>query len=334
MVNDTGVMPNDHVPTSLRPLMAEVAVAAIALSRMISRNGLDGVLGASAGTNTDGDAQKALDVIADDLFLAAARKGGVRHFASEEQDEVVLLNPSAPLALAIDPLDGSSNIDTNVSVGTIFSIYDAAQDPEASFLRPVSEQIGAGYVIYGPQTAMLLTFGRGVQRYVLDLEANCFVLLDAQVGIPSDSSEFAINASNYRHWPKPIRSWVDDAVAGVEGPRGKNFNMRWIASLVAEVHRIMTRGGIFLYPRDDRKGYENGRLRLLYECAPIAMLVTQAGGGATDGTDPIMQQHVERLHQRTPFIFGSQGKVARVTAYHDMPESEAALFGKRGLFRS
>lgn len=334
MANNNGVMPNDHVPSNLRALMAEMAVAAIALSRMISRNGLDGALGAAAGTNTDGDAQKALDVIADDLFLAAARKGGVRHFASEEQDEVVLLNPTASLALAIDPLDGSSNIDTNVSVGTIFSIYDAADDPEVSFLRPVSEQIGAGYVIYGPQTAMLLTFGQGVQRYVLDLEANCFVLLDAQVTIPSDSSEFAINASNYRHWPKPIRSWVDDAVAGVEGPRGKNFNMRWIASLVAEVHRIMTRGGIFLYPRDDRKGYENGRLRLLYECAPIAMLVTQAGGGATDGTDPIMQQHAERLHQRTPFIFGSQGKVARVTAYHDMPESEAALFGKRGLFRS
>ncbi len=334
MVNGSGVMPYDHVPIGLRPLMAEMAVAAIDLSRMIARNGLDGALGAAAGTNTDGDAQKALDVIADNLFLAAARKGGVRHFASEEQDEVVLLNPSASLALAIDPLDGSSNIDTNVSVGTIFSIYDAAHDPEASFLRPVNEQLGAGYVIYGPQTAMLLTFGQGVQRYVLDLDANCFVLLDAQVSIPGDSSEFAINASNYRHWPKPIRSWVDDAVAGVDGPRGKNFNMRWIASLVAEVHRIMTRGGIFLYPRDDRKGYENGRLRLLYECAPIAMLVTQAGGGATDGIDPILQQPVEKLHQRTPFIFGSQGKVARVTAYHDMPESEAALFGKRGLFRS
>ncbi len=334
MVSDNGVLPTDLVPMRLWPLMGELARAAIALSRLISRNGLDGALGASAGTNTDGDTQKALDVIADDLFLIAARKGGVRHFASEEQDEVVALNPAGAFALAIDPLDGSSNIDTNVSVGTIFSIYDAATDPEASFCRPVSEQAGAGYVIYGPQTAMLLTFGQGVQRYVLDVEAGCFVLLDAQVAIPTDSSEFAINASNYRHWPKPIRSWVDDAVAGAEGPRGKNFNMRWIASLVAEVHRIMARGGIFLYPRDDRKGYENGRLRLLYECAPIAMLVAQAGGGATDGTALILAQRVERLHQRTPFIFGSEGKVARVTAYHDMPEAEAALFGKRGLFRS
>jgi fructose-1,6-bisphosphatase I len=334
MVSDIGVLPGDHVPTGLRPLMNELARAAVALSRLISRNGLDGALGAAAGTNTDGDTQKALDMIADDLFLAAARKGGVRHFASEEQDEVVVLHPSGTWALAIDPLDGSSNIDTNVSVGTIFAVYDAAPDPEASFLRPVSEQIGAGYVIYGPQTAMLSTFGQGVQRHVLDAEAGQFILTDAQVMIPTDSSEFAINASNYRHWPLPIRSWVDDAVAGVEGPRGKNFNMRWIASLVAEVHRIMTRGGIFLYPRDDRKGYENGRLRLLYECGPIAMLVAQAGGAATDGTDPILQQQTQRLHQRTPFIFGSLGKVARVTAYHDMPETEAALFGKRGLFRS
>lgn len=334
MASEDRALPETHVPPALLPLMDQMARAAIHLSRLISRNGIDGALGAAAGVNTDGDAQKALDVIADGLFLAAARKGGVRHFASEEQDDVVVLDDRAAWALAIDPLDGSSNIDTNVSIGTIFSIYVAARDPEASFLRPVSEQAGAGYVIYGPQTAMILSFGQGVQRYVLDVEAGRFVLTDAQVSIPADSSEFAINASNYRHWPKPIRAWVDDAVAGVEGPRGKNFNMRWIASLVAEVHRIMTRGGIFLYPRDDRKGYENGRLRLLYECAPIAFLVAQAGGGATDGTDPILRQSVDRLHQRTPFVFGSLGKVARVATYHDMPETEAALFGKRGLFRS
>lgn len=326
-------MPLDHVPNGLQPLMQEIAQASIALSRMIARNGLDGALGASAGTNSDGDTQKALDVMADDLFLTAARKGGVRHYASEEQDHVVVLD-DGDWALAIDPLDGSSNIDTNVSVGTIFSIYAAAASPDASFLRPVNEQIGAGCVVYGPQTAMFLTFGRGVQRYVLDTDIGAFVLLEDQVSIPTDSSEFAINASNYRHWPKPIRAWVDDAVAGVEGPRGKNFNMRWIASLVAEVHRIMTRGGIFLYPSDNRKGYEKGRLRLVYECAPIAMLVVQAGGGATDGTDPILSQATTTLHQRTPFVFGSLGKVARVAAYHDMPEVEAALFGKRGLFRS
>ncbi|WP_149588684.1 class 1 fructose-bisphosphatase [Tabrizicola flagellatus] len=334
MASDDGVLPTAHVPEALRPLMEEMAQAAIRLSRLISRNGLDGMLGTSAGTNADGDQQKALDVIADDLFLTAARKGGVRHFASEEQDSVVVLNEAAPWALAIDPLDGSSNIDTNVSIGTIFGIFPAAAEPDLSFLRPMSEQAGAGYVIYGPQTAMLLSFGQGVQRYVLDVEAGRFRLVDPQVTIPTESSEYAINASNYRHWPKPIQLWVDDAVAGAAGPRGKNFNMRWIASLVAEVHRIMSRGGIFLYPRDDRKGYENGRLRLIYECGPIAMLVTQAGGGATDGTDPILQQAATSLHQRTPFVFGTLGKVARVAAYHDMPETEAALFGKRGLFRN
>ena len=334
MTSGDGVLPTSHVPEALRPLMEEIARAGLSVSRLISRNGLDDALGASAGTNSDGDTQKALDVIADDLFLTAARRGGVRHYASEEQDEVVVLNDDARFALAIDPLDGSSNIDTNVSIGTIFSIYLASREPDASFLRPVSEQIGAGYVIYGPQTAMLLSFGSGVQRYVLDPQTARFVLVEAQVTIPPDSSEFAINASNYRHWPKPIRAWVDDAVAGSEGPRGKNFNMRWIASLVAETHRIMTRGGIFLYPADERKGYQMGRLRLVYECAPIAMLVVQAGGGATDGTDPILSQTATTLHQRTPFVFGSLGKVARVAAYHDMPETEAALFGKRGLFRS
>ncbi|MEZ5799019.1 MAG: class 1 fructose-bisphosphatase [Paracoccaceae bacterium] len=328
------MLPDSHVPLALRPLMQEIASAALALSRLIGRNGLEQALGAAAGTNSDGDAQKALDVLADDLFLTAARRGGVRHYASEEQDTVVELLDTAALALAIDPLDGSSNIDTNVSVGTIFSIYPAAETPDASFLRPVNQQLGAGYVIYGPQTAMLLSFGQGVQRYVLDAAAGRFVLVEQQVTIPVESSEFAINASNYRHWQAPVRAWVDDAVAGVDGPRGKNFNMRWIASLVAEVHRIMTRGGIFLYPADARKGYETGRLRLVYECAPIAFLVLQAGGGATDGTDPILGQTARALHQRTPFVFGSLGKVARVAAYHDMPETEAALFGKRGLFRS
>lgn len=327
-------MPMQLVPEAFRLLMAELAEASVQLARIIARNGLDGALGAAAGQNSDGDQQKALDVLADDLFLIAARRGGIRHYASEEQQDVVVLNETAPFALAIDPLDGSSNIDTNVSIGTIFSIYPAERQPEASFLRPVNQQVGAGYVIYGPQTAMLLTFGNGVQRYVLDAESGRFVLADAQVMIPAESSEFAINASNYRHWPRAIRTWVDDAVAGVDGPRAKNFNMRWIASLVAETHRIMFRGGIFLYPADARKGYENGRLRLVYECAPIAMLVLQAGGGATDGTDPILSQRAQRLHQRTPFVFGSLGKVARVAAYHDMPETEAALFNKRGLFRS
>lgn len=337
MTSGSETVPKTHVPPALHPLAEEIARAAVQLAGIIARNGLEQALGASAGTNSDGDTQKALDVLADDLFLQAARRAKLCHYASEEQDEVIGLAEAAPgagWAMAIDPLDGSSNIDTNVSIGTIFSIYPAAATPEASFLRPVREQAGAGYVIYGPQVALLMSFGRGVQRYVLDPETRAFVLVDPQVAIAPESSEFAVNASNYRHWPQPIRAYVDDCVAGAEGPRAKNFNMRWIASLVAEAHRIFARGGVFLYPADARKGYERGRLRLVYECAPIAFLCQQAGGGATDGTDPILSLRAETLHQRTPFVFGSLSKTARIAAYHDMPEAESALFGKRGLFRS
>ncbi|MBN2630932.1 MAG: class 1 fructose-bisphosphatase [Rhodobacteraceae bacterium] len=334
-MKDAPILPGEHIPPGLYPLMLEMANGAMELAKRISRNGLDESLGAAAGVNTDGDAQKALDVIADDLFLTAARRAKIAYFASEEQEHTVTLLEDGAYALAIDPLDGSSNIDTNVSVGTIFAIFPAAATADASFLRPMADLVGGGYFIYGPQTALLVTFGEGVQRYVLDTEQQKFFLTEARVTIPEESNEFAVNASNYRHWPKPIRAYVDDCVAGAEGPRGKNFNMRWIASLVAETHRILARGGIFLYPADDRKGYERGRLRLLYECGPIAMLITQAGGGATDGVDPVLGQSATGLHQRTPLIFGSKGKVARVTAYHDMTDDETnALFGKRGLFRS
>jgi fructose-1,6-bisphosphatase I len=335
MTSGSETVPKTHVPPALHALAEEIARAAVQLAGIIARNGLEQALGASAGTNSDGDTQKALDVLADDLFLQAARRARLCHYASEEQDEVIVLaeaTPGAGWAMAIDPLDGSSNIDTNVSIGTIFSIYPAAATPEASFLRPVREQAGAGYVIYGPQVALVMSFGRGVQRYVLDPETR--VLVDPQVAIAPESSEFAVNASNYRHWPQPIRAYVDDCVAGAEGPRAKNFNMRWIASLVAEAHRIIARGGVFLYPADGRKGYERGRLRLVYECAPIAFLCQQAGGGATDGTDPILALRADTLHQRTPFVFGSLSKTARIAAYHELPAAESALFGKRGLFRS
>lgn len=308
------VFPGQMVPAALHPLMNELARASIALARRIARNGVEEHLGALAGQNSDGDAQKALDVLADDLFLAAARQGGVAHYASEEQQGVVVLGPGA-LALAIDPLDGSSNIDTNLSVGTIFSIYPAAATPEASFLRPVAEQIGAGYVIYGPQVGLVCSFGAGVQRYVLDPEAGRFVLVAERVEIAPAAPEFAINASNYRHWPAPVRAFVDECLAGTEGPRARNFNMRWIASLVAEAHRIFARGGVFLYPADARKGYEQGRLRLVYECAPMAYLAAQAGGGATDGQNPILGMTAQALHQRVPFVFGSATKVARVAGH-------------------
>ena len=329
----------DDIPAGTAPdlagAVARIAGVAAGLARRIARGGIDEALGAAAGTNTDGDAQKALDVMADEAFMAALKGSGVRFYASEEQDAVVELNAAGTLALAIDPLDGSSNIDTNVSIGTIFGIHRAEDSGAASVLKPGRELLAAGYAIYGPQCCLLISFGTGVLKYVLDPATGRFQRVAAPSQIPAESTEYAINASNYRHWPAPIRAYVDDRVAGAEGPTGKNFNMRWIASLVAETHRILTRGGIFLYPADGRKGYERGRLRLVYECAPIAFLVEQAGGRATDGIQPVLDVVPGGLHERVPFVFGSANKVARVATYHDLPDQEtAALFGNRGLFRS
>jgi fructose-1,6-bisphosphatase I len=324
-----------QVPEPLRPVIVALCRVANDLALTIARGPLGGALGDAVGENTDGDSQKALDVLADEAFAAALAGTDVRWYASEEQDSVVALNEGGLYALAIDPLDGSSNIDVNVSIGTIFSIFEARDDAESSVLRPAREQIAGGYIIYGPLTALVVTFGDGVLHYIRDPETRAFTLVDGAMTIPSTSSEFAINASNYRHWSKPVRAYIDDCLAGATGPRAKNFNMRWVASLVAEAHRILTRGGIFLYPSDGREGYANGRLRMVYECAPIAFLVEQAGGRATDGAEPIMQRGATTLHGRTPFVFGSAEKVDRVAAYHDLPDTEvSALFGSRGLFRA
>jgi fructose-1,6-bisphosphatase I len=329
------VISREDLPPVLGDVIVRLAGVMVAIAGRIARGGIDEELGQAQGTNADGDHQKALDVIADEAFVQALTGSAVRYYASEEQETVQEMDPAGSLALAIDPLDGSSNIEVNVSIGTIFGIYPAAATGEASFLRPGRELVAAGYAIYGPQCCLVVSFGDGVRKYVLDPRVGQFRLVTARVQVPDESNEFSINASNYRHWSAPVRAFVDDCVAGIEGPRGKNFNMRWVASLVAETHRILTRGGIFLYPRDDRKGYERGRLRLVYECAPVAFLMAQAGGQATDGKDPILSQVPASLHQRTPLIFGSASKVARVTAYHELPDQEiSALFGKRGLFRS
>lgn len=327
----------DQFPEGTAPELADavarLAGFAIALAGRIARGG---ALGAEAGANTGGDTQKALDIIADDMARDALAGSAVRFFASEEQAEVVELNPAGTLALVIDPLDGSSNIDTNVSIGAIFGLFPAEATAEASVLRPARELLASGYAIFGPQCWLVLRLGEGESRkYLLDPDAGRFRLAGPVGPIPADSPEYAINASNYRHWPAPIRAYVDDRVAGTEGPAGRDFNMRWIASLVAETHRILTRGGIFLYPGDRRKGYGNGRLRLVYECGPIAHLVEGAGGRATDGINPILDKQPAGLHERTPFVFGSAAKVARVATYHDLPAHEStALFGQRGLFRT
>lgn len=324
----------DLIPADLFPLIDSLCRTGAEVARIIARGPLGQNLAAAVGENAGGDGQKALDLIADDMFAEALKPLSVRWYASEEQDEVVGLNPDGKYALAIDPLDGSSNIDVNVSIGTIFSIFEAKDDADASFLRPAHEQLAGGYIVFGPQTALVVTFGDGTQQYILDPETGTFVLTHERMSIPETSKEFAINASNYRHWPKPVRAYIDDCIAGEPGPRSKNFNMRWVASLVAETHRILSRGGVFLYPGDARPGYEKGRLRMVYECAPIAFLIEQAGGRATDGSEPIQTQQADRLHARTPFVFGSAEKVARVATYYDLPEREvSALFGERGLFR-
>lgn len=310
------VIKNPRVPASLAGIVNALCTAAIEVNAIVGRGPLGQVLGAQVGENTDGDAQKALDVRADELFASALGQTDVRWYASEEQDIALELNSSGGYAVAIDPLDGSSNIDVNVSIGTIFSIFDAKDDAEASFLRPASDQLAGGYVIYGPHCALVVTFGDGVLMFVLDRDTGRFELVDPALSIPERTSEFAINASNQRHWQAPVRGYIDACLVGAEGPRGRDFNMRWVGSLVAETHRILSRGGVFLYPGDARKGYAQGRLRMVYECAPIAFVAEQAGGMATDGKTPIMEQQASALHARIPLVFGSAEEVREVARSH------------------
>lgn len=325
-----------------------LAEAAVSVRNVIAL-AAPGGFAASGAQNAGGDAQHVLDLHADEVFLAAARRAGVAHYCSEELDGAVALNPrpeargetgagdDGGLAVAIDPLDGSSGIDVNVSVGTIFSILPAAGgEPAASFLRPGREQLAAGFFVYGPQLALALTLGEGTRIFVHAPHPGGFVEV-AHAAVPERTQEFAVNASNYRHWDEAVRLYVDDCLKGAAGPREKDFNMRWIASLVAEAYRILMRGGVFLYPSDARRGYAQGRLRLVYEANPVAMLVEQAGGAATDGISRILDIQPHALHQRTPLVFGSAREVARIGRYHTEPSviaERSPLFGNRGLFRA
>lgn len=304
------------IPQDLRPVIEAMCATGAKLSRVIARGPLAGKLGAGVGENADGDQQKALDVMADEMFEAALRGTGVKYYASEEQEEVLTLDAGGRFALATDPLDGSSNIDVNVTIGTIFSIFAAAGDADASFLRPASEQIAAGYIAYGPQTLMAVTFGAGTMLFVLDPETGAFELAEDRMSLPYAAKEFSINASNRRHWTAPVLAYVTENEQGKDGTKGKDMNFRWVGSLVAETHRILTRGGTFLYPSDSRPKYENGRLRMVYEVAPMAFLVEQAGGKATDGVNRIMGLTAAELHERRPFVFGSAEEVDRIAALH------------------
>lgn len=326
---------NDAQAAAVARTVTVLAQVAARVAVRITKGPLDGSLDHVVGDNTDGDAQKALDVLADEWFLEALREAPVAYYASEEQPEPVELDPGARLAVAIDPLDGSSNIDTNVSIGTIFAVLPADGAPETLFTQPGSAQLAAGFVVYGPQTALALTVRAGTQIFTLDPKSERFLLTRSDVRIPAGRREYAINASNYRHWDFAIRAYVDDCTAGVEGPRGGNFNMRWIASLVAEAYRILVRGGVFLYPADRRPGYENGRLRLVYEARPIALVIADAGGAASNGELAILELEASDLHQRVPLVFGAADKVQRIAGYYeDLPSTSerSPLFGRRSLF--
>ncbi len=289
-----------------------LAAAAARISSMIREPAASLNFAAAQGdTNADGDTQKALDLICDEIVAAGLSSASVATYLSEERAVPVPINDDGMVIVACDPLDGSSNIDTNLSIGTIFSVLPAAAGP----LQSGRNQLASGFFVYGPQTTLLLTMGKGVHAFQMD-SSGVFHLLNWVVTIPLKTSEFAINAANARFWHAPAAAYVADCVAGAAGPRARDFNMRWAGSLVADSWRIFRRGGVFLYPGDRRPGYNEGRLRLVYEAAPVAFLVEQAGGSATNGTCAIMDIVPDQLHQRVPFLFGSGNEIDEVVRHH------------------
>ncbi len=313
-----------HIPSQLRLLLEVVARACKSISQAVNKGALGGVLGTAGSENVQGEVQKKLDIIANEVLIEANEWGGhLAAMASEEMDSIYLVPnryPQGEYLLLFDPLDGSSNIDVNVSIGTIFSVLKKPDGStgvaESDFLQPGSKQVAAGYCVYGPQTTLVLTVGDGVAMFTLDREQGSFVLIEENVRVPEDTKEFAINMSNMRHWDEPVKRYIDECLQGKEGPRGKDFNMRWIASMVADVHRILTRGGIFMYPWDKREPEKAGKLRLMYEANPMSWLIEQAGGAATNGQQRILDIQPGKLHERVSVILGSKNEVERVTAYH------------------
>jgi len=329
----------------LNALITDVSLACKAISRKVAHGALSGVLGSAGSDNVQGEEQKRLDVISNDIFLRANEWGGhVAAMVSEELEQPYLLPahyPRGKYLLAFDPLDGSSNIDVNVAVGSIFSIVRAPRPgldaKPADFLQTGAQQVCAGYAIYGPCTMLVLTLGHGTHAFTLEPMLGEWVLSHSHLQIPAQTREFAINASNSRFWEPAVKRYVDECLAGQTGPRGTDFNMRWIASLVAETHRILMRGGVFLYPRDTKDPSRAGRLRLLYEANPIALLIEQAGGHASNGRERLLGVQPGSLHERIGFVFGSSAEVDRIQAYHheEPPDTYSSpLFGRRGLFET
>ena len=335
-------------------LILDVALACKAIARSVAFGDLGSVLGhptpeVATSVNVQGEVQKKMDVISNEYFTQMTEWGGhLAGMASEEMDEPYQIPETlqrGKYMLVFDPLDGSSNIDVNVTVGSIFSVLRAPQDVidsgrdvvSADFFQPGTQQLAAGYALYGPTTMLVLTVGNGVAGFTLDPNLGQFMLTHPDIQIPVDTNEFAINASNARFWEAPVKRYVDECLAGKPGPRAKDFNMRWIASMVAEAHRILMRGGVFLYPRDTKDSSKPGRLRLLYEANPIGMIMEQAGGRASTGEVPMLGVQPTSLHQRIGLVFGSKNEVERIERYHAEPvtrELDNPLFAERSLFRS
>ena len=316
-----------RIQGELRLLIEVVARACKRIAIAVNKGALGDVLGSTDQSNVQGEIVKKLDLIANEVLIEANEWGGhLAAMASEEMDSIhVVPNryPQGEYLLLFDPLDGSSNIDVNVSIGTIFSVLrkvgHARGVAEEDFLQPGKQQAAAGYCVYGPQTTLVLTLGNGVAMFTLDRETGSWVLTATDVRIPEETKEFAINMSNQRHWAPPVQRYIGECLQGREGPRGKDFNMRWVASMVADVHRILTRGGVFLYPWDQREPDKPGKLRLMYEANPMAFIVEQAGGQATDGHERILDIVPSKLHQRVSVMLGSAAEVRRVTSYHREP---------------
>lgn len=305
------------IPSSL---LITLASACKIIGKKVAQGALADIIGSAGSGNVQGETQQKLDIISNEILLQACGKDrSLAAMASEEMETIYPANADGRYLLLFDPLDGSSNIDVNVSIGTIFSILEKKHNQiatEKDFLQSGEQQVAAGYVVYGPQTTLVYTTGQGVHMFTLDHESGEYLLIKENVTINPDTKEFAINMSNMRHWAAPVKRYIDECLAGTEGPRQKDFNMRWIASMVADVHRILCRGGIFMYPWDQRDPKKPGKLRLMYEANPMSFLIEQAGGSSVNGSQRILSLPSEQLHQRVSVILGSRNEVELVSQYH------------------
>ncbi len=326
----------EAIHEDLASVLLVIANSGIELAKIIARQGRLESTPSTDSKNADGDVQKSLDILSHNLFEQALCRLPLSFLASEESDELIEIDPGADFAVALDPIDGSSNIETNTSIGTVFSVLEA--NTGNIFETNLGElQKAAGFIFYGPQTRLILTCGDGTVGFLFDPEDEAFYLVGDKLAVPAGQCEFAINTSNYRFWDDSVRYFIDDCIAGESGPLGEDFNMRWNASLVAEAYRILIRGGVFLYPGDSRPNYQSGRLRLLYEALPLAFIIEQAGGMASDGSQRILDLNLASLHKRVPLIFGSNDRAREVIDYitgDAVENTRFPLFDKRSLFRN